>query len=188
MPEASFDKHLNLPPTPGKFVKLSKLGDKIRFIIAATPHYSTKHFVTDKDVVLCNKYNSEDKSLTCKWCEQYLEELETKGEKADDQLKPVTNFYYPILNLDTNKAQIFQFTAKSIHYTIKNYASEGVDVLTDVFKVERTEEKGNYYPVLHLPAVDLTPEQKEQLEIARKFKLSGNESGSVVVERSDAEE
>ncbi len=183
MPEASFEKNLNLPSSGGRYVKLSKKGDKIRFRIAGTPHYETKHFLGDKEIEFCGKYNSDDTKATCKYCEDYATALEMGDEKTAKQIKPFTTFYYPILDLGDNKAKIFQFNAKGIHYTIKNYADEGVDVFACDWSVERTEEQGpNYYKVLRLDGKKLTKEQDEELVKAKGFKLSQKPSSSVSTE------
>ncbi len=185
MPEAGFGTKLNLPGNEGKFVKLAAKGDKIRFRIASTPHYQTKHFLPDNSVVLCGKYNSDDKEAPCEYCDKYLLAVDQKNKKDERQYRPVTNFYYPIVNMDLDKAQVFQFSAKSIHYIIAGYADKGVDVFGCTWYVERTEEKGNYYQVLRLDDKPLTKEQKEALETAKAFKLESKLSSSVVLESEE---
>ena len=51
MPEAQFGQRLNLPVGGGSFLKLKSKGDKIKFVIANTPHYETLHWVDRKSVV-----------------------------------------------------------------------------------------------------------------------------------------
>jgi hypothetical protein len=185
MPEAAFDQNLNLPSSNTTFVKLKSKGDKIKFRIAANPHYETVHFI-DKHPVLCTKYNTEDKKAKCVHCDKYALLVEAGKEKETEarDIKPVTNFYYPILNLADDTAGIFQFTAKSIHYTIAGYAKEGLDVFGSDWVVERTEEKGSYYKVLRLDGSKLSAEQKEMLLKANGFKMKAlNTSSSVVIER-----
>lgn len=182
MQTAGFDKDLNLPSSGGKYRKLKSKGEKIKFRIAATPQYETKHFIGDNNIVTCGKFNTDDKKATCKYCDQY-EAMVSAGDKdGAKQIAPVSSFYYPILNLDTNEAEIFQFNAKSIHYTIKGYSDEGVNVFECDWSIERTEEKGNYYKVLRLSDKPLTKEQKEVYEKAKLLKLSGKESSSVSLE------
>ena len=186
MPTADFNKNLNLPSGGGRYVKLSKKGDKIKFRIATTPHYETKHFLGDKEFSLCGKYNSEDPKTTCKYCQDYALALENNDEVVAKQLKPMTTFYYPVLDINEGKAKIFQFTAKSIHYTIKGYADEGVDVFACDWSVERTEEQGaNYYKVLRLDATELTKEQEEELNKAKAFKFDQKASDSISEEDMD---
>lgn len=178
MPEASFNKELNLPGGTGTFVKLKGKGDKLKFRIANTPHYETIHWVGDKPE-LCGKFNSDEKGSSCEHCEAYDRAVEDGDEKKSKAIKAQTNFYYPILNLDTGKPAIFQFSAKSIHYTIKGYADEDVDVFNCDWSVERTEEQGNYYKVLRLGDKKLSPELQEQYELAKKLKIKSKESQSI---------
>ena len=182
MPEANFSKNLNLPSKGGTYIRLKEKGDKVKFIIAGTPHYETIHWVGDKQFELCGKYNSDDPAKAeCSYCEDYAKAVEEKDEKTEKQIRPVTNFYYPILDMTSNKPAIFQFSAKSIHYTIKNYADEGLDVFETLWVVERTNEQGpNYYKVLNMGTPKLSDEQKEQLALAKKLKpKTGKASQSV---------
>lgn len=182
MPEAAFNKNLSLPSKGGTYVRLKDKGDKVKFIIAGTPHYETIHWVGDRQFELCGKYNTEDPAhAECQYCDQYAKAVEEKDEKTEKAIRPVTNFYYPILDLNTEKPAIFQFSAKSIHYTIKNYADEGLDVFDTIWVVERTNEQGpNYYKVLNMGNAKLTKELKEQLELAKKLKVkTGKPSSSV---------
>jgi len=183
MPDADFGKKLNLPSADGRYAKLAKKGDKIKFRIANTPHYETKHFLPEKEVVFCEKYNADDPTLTCKYCDDYQTAFDIGDEVMAKQLRPSTTFYYPILDLNLNKARIFQFTAKSIHYSIKGYADEGVDVFACDWSVERTEESGaNYYKILRLDTSALDKVQMEQLLIAKEFKLESKTSKSIQVD------
>lgn len=183
MPVAEFGKKLNLPSNQSTFVKLKSKGEKIKFRIANTPHYETLHFINDgREVVLCGKFNSEDKDGLCTYCDQYVKAVDSDDKKLARALAPVTTFYYPVLNLETGKACIFQFTAKGIHYTIGGYSDEGVDVFGCDWTVERTEEKGNYYKVLRLGDKPLPKELKEEYERASKLKLKARESSSVVLD------
>lgn len=182
MPEAAFSKNIQLPSKGGQFVRLKDKGDKVKFVIAGTPHYETIHWVGDKQFELCGKYNSDNPAKAeCQYCDQYQEAVEAGDEKTEKQIRPVTNFYYPILNLLIDKPAIFQFSAKSIHYTIKNYSDEGLDVFDTVWVVERTNEQGpNYYKVLNMGSPKLTAEQKEQLELAKKLKVKAGKPSSSV--------
>jgi len=185
MPEAPFGKRLNLPQSEGRFIRLEHKGDKLRFRIANTPHYQTKHFLDDKTTVFCGKYNTDDKKATCRYCDQYKKLFDEKGKKAADHLKPVMTFYYPIVNIDTNEPQIFQFNAPSIHYTFVDYDDEGIDVFACNWSVERTEEPGNYYNIKRLSDKPLNPEQLKSLEVAKTFKLASKKSSSVVISPGD---
>lgn len=191
MPEAGFNnRNLNLPSGTGKYVKLKAKGDKIKFLIAGTPQYETKHWISDRDSVLCSKYNSEDKDARCLNCEAWHEALEEAGQdkkkiEEANKLKPQVTFYYPILNLNDNIAAIFQ-TTQSVHWTIVGYAEDGVDVFKCAWAVERTEDPGSYYVVRRLDEVKLTPDQKQEMEKAKAQKLNKGKSSSSVVEDEEA--
>ena len=185
MPEAAFGHKLNLPQAEGRFIKLEHKGDKIRFRIANTPHYQTKHFLDDKTTVFCGKYNSEDKTAVCRYCEQYQKIFDEKGKKAADYLKPVVTFYYPIVNMDTNEAQIFEFRARSIHYTIAGYADDGIDVFACTWSVARIEEPGNYYDIKRLSDKPLSEVQLTAVKVAKTFRLASKKSSSVVINPED---
>jgi hypothetical protein len=188
MPQAQFGKSLNLPANESKFVQLKHKGEKILFRIAGTPHYQTKHWLNDNTTVLCTKYNSDDNKAECKYCDQYVKLYDAGKKEEARKIAPVTQFYYPIVNMQTNEPQIFQFTAKSIHYTINKYAEQGVDVMACTWSIERTEEKKNYYPVLRLDEKPLTKEQKEAYEKAKLFKLEAKASSSVVMSEEASDE
>jgi hypothetical protein len=181
MPEAPFGQRLNLPIAEGRFIKLEHKGDKIRFRLANTPHYQTKHFLDDKTTVFCGKYNSEDKKATCRYCDQYQKIFDEKGKKAAEYLKPVVTFYYPIVNMDTNEAQIFEFRARSIHYTIAGYADDGIDVFAYTWSVNRIEEPGNYYEIKRLGDKVLSEAQLSSLKVAKTFRLASKKSSSLVI-------
>ena len=181
MPEASFGKKLHLPQNEGRFIKLEHKDDKIRFRIANTPHYQTKHFLDDKTAVFCEKYNTEDKQATCRYCDQYQRIFDEKGKKAAEYLKPVVTFYYPIVNMDTNEAQIFEFRARSIHYTIAGYADDGIDVFAYTWGVARIEEPGNYYLIKRLTDKPLSQPQLDAMKVAKTFRLASKKSSSVVI-------
>lgn len=182
MPEATFGHRLNLPSAGSSFVKLNSKGDKIKFAIANTPHYETHHWLSRTEKVVCEKYNTEDKEAKCKFCDDWKKLLDAGKKDAARQIAPVTTFYYPIVDLAKNVPSIFQFTAKSIHYTISGYAEEDVDVFDCIWVVERTEEKGNYYKILNLGALKLNKEQQEAMAKAKEIKLKAiGESSSVVM-------
>jgi len=185
MPEAPFDKNINLPKGSSLYVRLANKGDKIKFRIAKTPTYETKHWLDKNTVVLCKKYNDDDPSVDCEHCNQYREAVASQDKEKMKQIKPVTSFHYPILNLTDNTPAIFEFTAKSIHYTIKGYADEGVDVMGCDWSVERTEEKGKFYKVLRLADKPLTEDQKVAIEKAKLITVGGKKSESVTEKQEE---
>lgn len=189
MPEAGFDRNINLPSGGGKYFRLKAKGDKIRFLIASTPHYETKHWISDRESVLCNKYNGQGKGAVCDLCNKHKELLTSAGEDkvkidAANKLKAKTDFFYPVLNLVTDEPMIFQ-TTPSVHWDIVGYKEDGVDVFGCAWSVERTEEPGKYYSTRRLDAVKLTPEQQEALEQAKLIPLDRGLSSSTVVDESE---
>ncbi|KKR27915.1 MAG: hypothetical protein UT61_C0062G0015 [Candidatus Woesebacteria bacterium GW2011_GWA1_39_8] len=186
MPEAGFDKNLNVPRSGGNYTKLSSKGEKIKFLIANTPHYETKHWTGERESVLCEKYNSPDKNKSCDLCDQWKVLVEAAGEdkkelEVANKLKPQVTFFYPILNLADNSPVIFQ-TAPSVHWTIVGYKEDGVDVFACAWSVERTEDPGNYYVIRRLDAVKLDEEQEAALQKAKEIKLSKGKLSQTVVD------
>lgn len=181
MPEASFSKDLNLPKGNSLYVKLASKGDKIKFRIAATPFYVTRHWNADnKTTIMCEKYNTDSPDKTCERCAKYDELMAKDKEEEAKPYRAITTFRYPILNYEGDIPAIFEFTAKSIHYTIKGYADEGLNVFACDWSVERTEEKPKYYNILRLNEGELTEKQQEALDKAKTFKLTDRQSSSVV--------
>lgn len=189
MPEAGFTRDINLPSSGGKYLRLKAKGDKIRFLIASTPHYETKHWISDSENVLCTKYNGQDKKAKCEWCDKFKDLLVKAGDdkklvQEANKLKAKTDFFYPILNLITEESNIFQ-TTQSVHWEIVGYKEDGVDVFKCAWVVERTEEPGKYYSVRRLDEVKLTPEQKEVLESAKAIVLNKGISSSSIVDEAE---
>ena len=189
MPEAGFDRNINLPSSGGKYFRLKAKGDKIRFLIAGTPHYETKHWISESENVLCGRYNGTDKKSPCEWCDKFKDLLAKAGDDKEkvqiaNKLKPKTDFFYPVLNLTTDEPVIYQ-TTQSVHWTIVGYKEEGVDVFKCAWSVERTEEPGKYYEVRRLDAIKLTVEQKETLEEAKGFILNKGISSSSIVNEAE---
>lgn len=189
MPEANFDRNIDLPSSGGKYLRLKAKGEKIKFLIAKTPHYETKHWISDRESVLCDRYNGQGKQAKCQWCEKHKDLLALAGNDkkkidAANKFRATTSFFYPILNLNNDEPVIFQ-TTPSIHWTIVGYKEDGVDVFGCAWSVERTEDPGNYYAVRRLDPVKLTPEQQEALETAKGFTLERGKASSSVVDESE---
>lgn len=186
MPEAGFTRNIKLPTSGGKYFRLKAKGEMIKFVIANTPHYKTKHWVSDKETVLCGKYNGQGDNAVCEWCDRHKDQLLEAGEDKDkiqvaNKIRPATDFFYPVVNLDSNEAVIFQI-AQSVHWAFVKYHEQGVDVFKTAWCVERTETPGNYYSLIRLDPVELTAKQQQEFERAKNFKLSseGQASHSVV--------
>jgi hypothetical protein len=189
--EAGFKRDLNLPTTGSKYIKLKSKGDKLKFLIAGTPHYETKHWVSDREAILCDKYNSPDKKADCDYCSQYAQLIKDAGSdkgliEEANKLRPQVTFYYPVLDLTNNVAGVFQ-TSPSVHWTIVGYSEDDVDVFKCAWSVTRTEEPGKYYETRRLDPVKLTPEQEEVLATAKTLNLErGKQSESVVADKEEA--
>lgn len=189
MPEADFDRNINLPTSGGKYIRLKAKGDKIKFLIASKPHYETKHWISDRETVLCEKYNGQPKGAVCSYCEKYKDQLALAGDnkkliEAANKLRAGVTFYYPVLNLDTDEPNIFQ-TAPSVHWTIVGYKEEGVDVFKCAWSVVRTEVAGNYYEVRRLDSVKLTDEQEDAYQQAKQISLNKGKASTSVVEEEE---
>ena len=187
MPTAKFGTELNLPKGESRYLKLKAKGDVIKFRLAGVPFYQTDHWI-NKEKITCEKYNSEDNSAPCGYCEQYEEAVNAGDKQAQREYRPVTTFMYPVLDRNTGRAGIFQFTAKSIHYGIDGYSKMGVDVFGCDWAVTRNEEKGNYYSVMRLGEDILSAEEQKELKRASEFELEGKQSESVKPEDVPIEE
>lgn len=192
MPEANFDRNINLPTSGGKYIRLKAKGDKIKFLIANTPHYETKHWISDKETVMCDKYNGQPKGSVCNMCNKHKELLDLAGEdkkliQQANNVRAVTTFFYPILDLKTEEPAIFQ-TSPSVHWTIVGYKEDEVDVFACAWSVERTEVAGNYYEVRRLDPPKMTPSIKEGLEKAKAIALNKGKASRTVVEENEQEQ
>ena len=189
MPVANFDRNINLPSGGGKYLRLKAKGDKVKFLIANTPHFETKHWIGDRESVLCDKYNGQGKTAVCGNCDTYKMMLAEAGDneaklKEANKLKPQVTFFYPVLDLNTNEPVIFQ-TSPSVHWTIVGYKEDGVDVFNCAWAVERTEEPGKYYEVRRLDSIKLSKEQLEALEKAKQIVLSKGQVSTSIVDESE---
>lgn len=192
MPEANFDRNIDLPSGGGKYFRLKSKGDKIKFLIANTPHYETKHWISDRETVMCGRYNGQGKKAVCDWCNKHKDLLALAGDdkkkiEQANKFRATTTFFYPVLNLLNDEPVIFQ-TTPSVHWTIVGYKEDGVDVFGCAWAVERTEEPGKYYEIRRLDPVKLTPEQLEAVAIAKAFTLSKGQASSSVVDESEVDE
>jgi len=178
MPEASFDKDIRVPGGQrSQFVQLKKKGEKIRFRIAATPHYNAKHWLSRTEWVFCPRTMDEsDAVVPCEYCNKLEEAFQIQDQKERDEevrkWKPKLNFYYPILNLDTKEAQIFN-TTLSVHLAIRDNEKAGVDVFKSDWQVTRNEgSPANYYGTVRLAETSkLTKKEEEALKVAKELDL-----------------
>jgi len=189
MPMADFGEKLDF--SASKFTKLKSKGDLIRFRIIKAPHYDGQHFLKDTegnwDVRPCPRINKKEK---CEFCEMFFEahasakkEGLSKEEtfKLTDPWKPSVKFYYPIINRETNRFEIFQ-TTQSVRDAVEAEIDMGTKVLKKDIIVLRTEKPGNYYKFSMVDSADTKPLTKEEKAEFKKGKetdlniyLSGSE-------------
>jgi hypothetical protein len=191
MPYIDFGEEL---PTQGsKFLKLKSKGDKVQIRLLDRPFYYGQHFLKDEagnwNVVPCSRINEGSE---CEYCGQYFSII-AKAKKTDDpkQIEEAkkkarafqvsTQFYYPVLNRDTGRFQIFQ-TTKSVRDKIETEAKMGVEVLKTDFIILRAETSPqNYYGVTKVDSSQIKPlskEEKEEIEKAKTIDLEDLIAGS----------
>ena len=113
-------------------------------------------------------------------------ENDKKAIEEANRFKAKVNFFYPVLNLDTDEAVIFQ-TTPQVHWTIVGYKDDGVDVFGCAWTVVRTEEPGKYYETRRLDSVKLTEEQTLALEQAKQIILSKGKASHTVIPEEEVE-
>ena len=183
-PVAEFGEVLNF--SQSKLTKLKSKGDKLRFRILGKPHYDGKHFMENKnsdsgwDVKPCPRINE---GVECDICEMFFAahksaKKEGLNKKETDKLtspfKPAISFYYPILNRDTQKFEIFQTTI-GVRNQVEEKVSLGTKILDRDLIVIRTEDPGKTY--YSLSVVDssetepLTKQENEEIEKGKSANL-----------------
>jgi len=188
MPQANFGEKLDF--SASKFTKLKSKGDMIQFRIIKAPHYDGQHFLKDDegnwDVRPCIRINDKEE---CEFCEMFFgahasakKEGLSKEEtfKLTDPWKPSINFYYPVINRDTQKFEIFQ-TTKSVRDAVEAEIEMGTKVLKKDIIVLRTEKPGNYYKFSMVDSADtllLTKEEKAEFKKGEETDLGTYLSGS----------
>lgn len=187
MPYADFGEKVDF--SASLFTKLKAKGDKIHFRIIGSSFYDGKHFMkTDDgwDVVPCPRINE---GTECEICNMFfaahkdakkrgLDKTET--DKLTRDFKPSISFYFPILNRETGRFEVFQ-TTQSVRNSIEEEVEMGTDVLNVDFIVLRTEKPGsNYYKTSRVDSKDtkaLTKDEKAEVERGKKIKLENYING-----------
>lgn len=197
MPTANFGESVDF--SASRFTKLKSKGDKIQFRILDAPFYDGKHFLKDGDewdVQPCPRINE---GAECEYCEKFFKahrEAKKDGlsqddtRKLTDPWKPSISFYFPVLNRDTEKFEVFQ-TTKSVRDAIETEREMGTNVLTTDFVVLRTEKPGSgYYKVSTVDSSktkDLSPKEVEEAEKGLEIGLEDYVHGKSV-EEDEAED
>jgi hypothetical protein len=191
MPYIDFGSEL--PSTGSKFLKLKSKGDKVQIRLLDRPFYYGQHFLKDEagkwNVVPCPRINDQDE---CEYCEKFFsiiakakkdgdpKEIE-EAKKEARAFQPSTQFYYPVLNRDTGKFQIFQ-TTKSVRDKIETEAKMGVKVLETDFIVLRAETSPqNYYGVTKVDSSEvkaLSTEEKDEIKKSKQTDLESIVAGN----------
>lgn len=166
MPEVDFERDTDLLGQGGRnqFVKLNHVGEKIVIRIAKKPYVLGKHWVGQKQPVPCVKIKDKQ---PCEYCEKAQRDEKNPHSKSGT-FKPKIEFYFPVVNRVTHKAEIFQ-TTTAVYTVMINAKEEGINVYASDWSVRRNEGDvpANYYVTVRLDTVPLTPEEEGELEIAK---------------------
>lgn len=179
MPVANFGEEIKIG-SKSLFVSLKKKDESIRFRILAAPYYDGTHFLKNGDGwdrIPCTRVNEGN---PCGYCEQFFDILNAvkdkddkkamdEARKAADPYGARVNFYYPIINRETQEFQIFK-TKKSVRDAIEYKAKAGTKVLERDFVVTRTEMPGaGYYQTDVVDSADTKPLTALENEAKAKF-------------------
>lgn len=182
----------DIPRSGGNFLRVKNAGDKITFRLAQPPVHTGKHFLTDEsgkwNVVGCPRINEAEE---CEYCESYFaimaeaKEAEAKGDKAaSDALKETAReggkqvalqFYYPVLNRDTESFGILQ-TTYGVKKKIDDMFNNGVKVTErDMVLGNTGKPAAALYALTVVDSADstaLTEKEVEEYAKAKNFDTS----------------
>lgn len=189
MPNAPFGQSLPIDRNSNIFISLKSKKEKITIRIIGGGHYNGKHFTQEGEgwsVVDCPRIMFE---APCDTCDKFFElskRLKEKKEQGADskeikrfegeirKVKPKITFFYPILNRDEVKAQIFK-TSLSVRLKLEAFHNDGVNIAESDFIITRTEIPGSdYYSVTRKDSKDtlpLTDAEKQELNKAKSWNL-----------------
>lgn len=200
MPQTNFGDTLSF--SASKFTKLKKAKDSIRFRLIDAPFYDGKHFLVDKegnwDIKPCPRINKKE---PCELCTMFFKALasakkEGLDKKATQKLtrpwKASISFYYPIINRETSKFEIFQ-TTSGVRTQIEAELELGTKILKRDLIVVRTEKPGSYYKLSVVDSSETKPLTKEEQEEFKKGKetdlseyiMGTQDSGKLADEAAD---
>ncbi len=177
-----FSEDIDVPGSfRSQFVQLKTKGEKIKFRIADKPFYIGRHWISERETVNCPRVNTGDKEAPCQWCEK-AEAGEENPNHRSGSYRATLQFYYPIINRQTQEAQLFQ-TASQVHFQVKQAADAGINVYQSDWQVTRNEgSPATYYGVVRLDQTPLTADEKKEATKIKdmverlKASLEGRES------------
>ena len=170
-------------------VRLKSKNEKIKFRLVPNKFYFTaKHFIKEDggwNVVDCPRVLSGDE---CEYCEKTqmlyddLKKAEAENDEANVKLfneeirkyKVSYNFFYPIVDRDTETAKILQ-VSKSVRISLEDEYKNGTDMFKYDWILTRTERPGSdYYKLTRVDSSETKPlseKEKKEYEKARKWNL-----------------
>ncbi len=189
-----------MPGRKDQFLRVKQKGDTIKFRIAQPPVYTGKHFATVKDpttgeskwdVTECPRINGGGE---CGICEKFFE-AKAKAKKLKDE-DPVASknyeneargysvaiqFYFPILNRDTQEFGILQ-TTQGVRNKINEIAEVGVDIFEKDWVLRNTgsESPKDLYSIVAMDSKDtakLTDKEDDELVRAQSFDMMSINEG-----------
>lgn len=187
----------DIPRSGGNFIRVKNANDKVTFRLAQPPVHTGKHFLKNADdtwnVVDCPRINSNEE---CEYCEEYFElmKLAKDAEAAEDKAgaadlkeqarkggKQVSiQFFYPVLNRDTESFGILQ-TTYGVKKEIDAKHNNGVKVLErDMTLLNTGKPAAARYALDVVDSADtreLSDKEKEEYEKAKNFDMMSINSG-----------
>lgn len=186
----------------GNYLRVKGKGDQIKFRIGQPPVYTGKHFATVTgedgrstwDVTSCPRINNNEE---CPTCEKFFA-LKAEAKKAKDagdakasdklnndarSYQVAVQFYFPVLNRDTQEFGILQ-TTQGVRNKINEHHESGVNVLEKDWVLRNTGSASpkDLYSIVAMDSKDtapLTPKEDEEYLKAVAFDLNSiNEGGN----------
>jgi len=168
------------------FRRLGEKGDHIQFKIAQNPVYTGKHFQqkeTGWDITECVRVNNHEE---CDRCNEYFrikalskkakasgnEEEHTKLENEARDYNASIQFYFPVLNRNTEDFDILQ-TTYGVRNQLNEHFESGVDVLEKEWILRNTGIKGaKKYSLSMVDSAEVAPLSESEViafEMAKKY-------------------
>lgn len=165
-----------------KFFSLKSNGDKIRIRLLGAPYVEGKHFDQNPDdtwnVTDCPRVNNREE---CDLCEKYFsiiakakktgdEKLIKESKKEARKYQAAVNFYFPVINRDTQEFTLFK-SKVSVKNQLEEELAAGTNLFESDFVVMRTETNGLVrYPVKRVDSSDTPPLTEMELEAKESYK------------------
>ncbi len=189
----------DIPKTGSNFIRVKKANEKVTFRIAQEyDRHTGKHFLTDEEgkwnVVPCPRINTNGEE-ECEHCNEFFElmaqakKAEASGDKkAASALKEdarkdgravAMEFYYSVLNRDTQTAGILQ-TTYGVKKGFDDKANNGVKIMERDFVLKNTGKPGAArYALDVVDSADSLPlSEKEQEEYLKAQSYDMNQINS----------